>query len=627
MLSSRRGRAWIRGVAAVAVVVSLLWGYNVFQKQSAIWKKRRHMEAIREKRRNREQERLARRQERSEEAGASWAVHMGRGDSYAATGDYDSAVEAYRSAIALAPALAPAHMNLATVLLELDLVEEAIVELETAVELSSKPRTTSDAEGRAKETEYATALLNLGVARMRQGSTTEALEAFRKAGEADVSSVPARSYAATAALALGAVDEAADFATQTLELSPGHGVAALTLIAAADAKGKDATDYRPSLSADVKIASYELEKNKEEDDGLPSFLSEDEQQDLALRKREIPFVSFELLDRAGDTEGAWKALEVGNARALEAFEAQGRDKRMWTPAGSMAAAKAIMKTFMNQDYAVAPLETEENASAPLPVLLVGAPRAGATLLAAALSRAAGVKVRGADGALNDIVSTVGISAFDKNSSSYDERKIEALGAEYMARLSQGAPAATKVVIEALVDNVFWVGAAFLALKGRVRVVVVRRKDADAQAFSIFKTLFSQHGREWTCDPVSIRARLLALRHLEQMWLDKLAAQGGALLVDYEDLVEEPETQLKGILSFLKLDYTPDVLEPHLAAVALPNPYANAGAIRQPGFRKPKTWKHYMPYFFKRIQDADQAAAAEAASADEDNTADTDSEEL
>jgi len=297
----------------------------------------------------------------------------------------------------------------------------------------------------------------------------------------------------------------------------------------------------------------------------------------------------------------------------------------------------ILKAFADHDYTVAPLDgddDDDDSKPPLPVLLVGAPRSGATLLEAALSRAPGVGVRQIDGALGDAVSKVGVAAFEP--ATRDQALVDQVGAEYVASVRRAArvladdentttPEKVKVMVDPLVDNVFWAGAAVEALKGRARVIVVRRQNVDATAFSIYKTFFSQNGREWTYEPVSIRARLVAVRRLEQLWLDKLG--DAVITVEYEKLVNDPQAELTRVLTWLGLDFSPDCLQPHLSPYALPTPHATAGALRQPGFRAPRHWLEYVPRLVKRIeQDSPTPPKQTPPDDDDDDDDDDDAEE-
>ncbi|KAJ1461900.1 hypothetical protein M885DRAFT_558343 [Pelagophyceae sp. CCMP2097] len=473
--------------------------------------------------------------QQAEADAAAWAVHMAQADAAAQGGDLPAAEAAYRAAISVAPGLSPAYTNLAHVLTARGAFDEA---------LDAARRGIGAAAGKAAE--LSAAYVNYGVAlRVRSGARglieappgheLTALDAFRQAVEAE-GSATALTYLANGLVSVGLLDEALHMALRAVELAPRNITAAHHVVVDVAAA---APERHAAALADMHGKLAEVQAAGEAD-------------------AQLGFAQFKVAHALGLYDQAWVALVDANARARAAHESDA-----FSPTATAALLGAVLRTFPAFDAF-----GEQAPRNGAPLLLVGAAHSSSALIAAALSRAREVHFDGGEhSALGDLVARVGVGFFDDAT----PQKLRALGDVYVANLHRavGLETPAKYVVDANVDNVFWVGAAYRALRGRLKVVIMRRNAQDVS----FAHYADRH-RAWTSDAASVRARLDAVRTLEDHWLATHPAETVRVL-DYDALVADPREVLQGLFRWLGVEWSEAALSPQDAPIAM----ASHGAAR------------------------------------------------
>jgi serine/threonine-protein kinase len=134
-------------------------------------------------------------------------VYMYLGNSLATAGSFADAADAYREAVALAPKLVVARINLGIVLGFVGRLKEARKGLEAVV---------------AQEPDNALACYNLGVVLQQQGENAAAIEAYRKAVGSDPGFAEAWSNLGNSLTGLGRREEAVAAFEKALAARPGY---------------------------------------------------------------------------------------------------------------------------------------------------------------------------------------------------------------------------------------------------------------------------------------------------------------------------------------------------------------------------------------------------------------------
>lgn len=221
-----------------------------------------------------------------------------------------------------------------------------------------------------------------------------------------------------------------------------------------------------------------------------------------------------------------------------------------------------------------------------PIFVVSLPRAGSTLLERMLGCADGVHLAGE---LNQFPAALGQElkrAFiAKNGSSRPPRKAElvgltdaldfaAMGAAYRANVPS-LPTGTRAFIDKLPLNLLNIEHILRALPD-AHIVYVRRQRED-HCYAILKQLFAQ-AYPWSYSNKECCAYYDAVTDMMQPWLS--AKLSRLHVVDYEELVQQPEATSRALFEVLDLTWTPTVLDFHRRNSSA-STTASAAQVRQP----------------------------------------------
>ena len=199
---------------------------------------------------------------------------------------------------------------------------------------------------------------------------------------------------------------------------------------------------------------------------------------------------------------------------------------------------------------------------PSPILIVGMPRSGSTLIEQIL--ASHPQVFGAgensafDDALGEILAREGHGVFPEGAASLSGEAVRDLGAAYLGRLGDGARPGARVVDKTL-SNFRHLGLVHAALPG-ARMIHVRRDPVDV-CMSCFGLLFGL-GQPYAYDLGELGRYHRAVERLMRRWRERLPRE---VLLDlqYETLIADPEGEVRRVLEHCGLDWDPRCLEFHL----------------------------------------------------------------
>jgi cytochrome c-type biogenesis protein CcmH/NrfG len=236
----------------------------------------------------------------------------------------------------------------------------------------------------------------------------------------------------------------------------------------------------------------------------------------------------------------------------------------------------------------------QGAPAPDPIFIVGLPRSGSTLIEQILAshsavegtmelpdvmmmakRLGGGKAR--DGAYPDAIAQLSPEA------------LKALGEEYLTRTRVQRKTGRPYFIDKMPNNFQHVG--LIALMLPDAKIIDARRHAVAACFSAYKQHFAR-GQAFSYDLTDLglyyRDYVRLMNHYEAV------LPGRIHRVRYEDIVAEPEREIRALLSFCGLPFDPPCLEFHANPRAVRT--ASSEQVRQPLYREAvEHWRRYDPW--------------------------------
>ncbi len=449
------------------------------------------------------------------------------------------AVSRYQAALALDPGYLSAHYNLGVALLALSRPEQALASFQQLVE---------------KRPDDADAWTQLGAALLDLGRDDEAMTASRRSLELQSDSADGWNGLGLIHADRGEFEEALQCYRRALDIEPGHVKAAINL---------------------CKIRRFDS-------GGEPERI---------LVERALA-QSASAADR-GDLHFALGKINDDCGRYAEAFDhyRQANDQRAaqvrYEPGKAEAEATRLIEIFDQQFFEA---RSGFGEASELPVFILGMPRSGTTLVEQIL--AAHPKVHGAGELMELSELAAGLSARIGSSVGYpdcaadlDSEQSRELAQDYLAKLRQRAPQATRIS-DKMPGNYMFLGLIAL-LMPRARIVFCRRHPLDV-ALSIYFTDFSA-GHQYSNSLAHIAAQFRQFLRLMRHW--RFTIPSPIYELGYEDLVAEPESQIRALLQFLGLDWHPRCLD--FDKVKRQVHTASAWQVRQPLYaRSAGRWRRY-----------------------------------
>ena len=464
-----------------------------------------------------------------EKHGRDAAALMLRAAVPARCGRHAEAIPLLREALALAPELTEAQLALASVLLSLSLVEEALAVLDEV--LTREPHN-ADA-GRQRMW----ALANTG----QYEAARSACEALLKKREDDPylwlsyghllkASVPggaARAYRRAAALA------------------PDWGEAwwALANLKTERLSATDVQAMRTALQAPGNAP----------DNRIP-----------------LLFALAKALEDAGHHEEAFRHYAQGNQERRDSFFPRP------VPIASEVES-AIALTTANFFAARA----DKGCAAQDPIFIVGMPRAGTTLIEQILASHSTIEGTAELSHISNIVHELivehglsGPNAYAEMLTRLDPARLAAIGADYLRRAQAHRHSDKPYFIDKMPSNWRYIALIRLILP-RARIIDIRRDPMDC-CFANYRQLFGG-GHEFAYSLTDLgehyRNYAKAVDHAAVVIGD------GVIRVSYETLIDAPEPQIRGLLIKLSLPFEPACLSFYQSSRAVSTP--SAEQVRRP----------------------------------------------
>jgi tetratricopeptide (TPR) repeat protein len=457
-------------------------------------------------------------------------------------GDDDGAIASFREAASLSPELTVAQARLGDLLFDKGERTEAATAYAAAA--TSAPTTSLGRVCRAMAL-YAEARL------------PEAEEELRRLISDDPSNIVPYSLLGRSLQERGCFDEAAQAFEKAIEVAPWRSDAYYGL-----ASSKRFTEADRSWIAKVESR---LEA-KEWEQLYPRALADQ-------HRMRLHFAIGKALDDLGEHAEAMRHFEAGNVtrcqlRPFRPREFEQRVEHM---------IERFTPSFLAEHAAMGDPD-------PTPVLIVGMPRSGTTLLERILSSHPRVAGRGE------------LGFWSARGPTWADAKPEALAlgakrlqGDYLKLLRKGCASDALRATDKLPFNFLWLGLVHL-LFPNARLFHTRRHPIDT-CLSLYTTLVGPLGFAASFQDLATCYRLY-LRMMEH-WRSTLP-KDRLLEVDYEALVAHPEEQVRHVIAFSGLDWDPACLRPESNRAAVPT--ANMWQSRQPiHVGSVGRWKKYEPW--------------------------------
>jgi tetratricopeptide (TPR) repeat protein len=442
---------------------------------------------------------------------------------------YDEAIQHYLSAIAFKPNYFEAHNNLGNALAASD-PSRAITHFRKAIEINPL---------------YADAHHNFGNVLGGQERYEEAIACYRSALDIEPKMAETFYCLGNALITLGRISEGRDALEQAIFLAPDHPEFYRSLgecsrfaaddphLATMEALARDMI----SMAEDQRIVLH-FALGKAYDD---------------LQRHEAAFHHFREANRLKRRQ-----IEYDEATTLGIHT---RVSDVFTP--------ALMRG-----------QTAQGDPSARPVFILGMPRSGTTLIEQMLASHPGVFGAGETLAFHNSVQQV-ISPHAPSSRAFPEavatlpaEQLRRIGEQYLRHMAALAPEADRITDKALGNFVF-AGLIHLALPN-ARIIHACRNPVDT-CLSCFSKLFAGE-LLYTYDLGELGRYYRSYAKLMEHWRQTLP-DGVMIEVQYEDLVQNFETQARGIIKFCGLDWDDRCLAFH--QTQRPVRTASATQVRKP----------------------------------------------
>jgi tetratricopeptide (TPR) repeat protein len=498
-------------------------------------------------------------------------AHSNLGITLRALGRLDEAVACYHRALDLAPQYAAGHYNLGNALLRLGRADEAVVAYHTALGL---------------EPEFVEAYNNLGVALAQLGRDEAAMAVYDRAASLQQSGF--ENPLANKALLLLETGRAAQSAAaidQALVINPDSAAAwhmrcGLKKFTRGDPDIAAMEALLAGLSAPQTATSQTSTPRIFTPSG-PNFESR-----ICLQ-----FALGKAWMDVGDADRAFAHLDEGNRlkRSTFAYDSTATDRWIAEMAGSFT--PELMQRLGASGH---PGE--------VPVLVVGMPRSGTTLVEQILASHPEIHGAGELTLLEDMVARISGQRVDELCPPGDPQQLAALlpddlarlGREYEAQVCALAPGRRRVV-DKMPTNFLYVG--FIhAILPNARIIHCRR-DAVDTCLSCYTKLFRDV--KFASDLRELGLYYRAYENLMGHWRNLMSPERFTE-VHYEDVVDDLEGQARRLVRFCGLPWHEACLDFH--ENGRPVRTASVTQVRQPIYRSSiGRWKPYARHLGRLLE--------------------------
>jgi len=400
--------------------------------------------------------------------------------------------------------------------------------------------------------DFTDAIIDLGRALKEQSRFEEAIGNFRRAIDMEPANVKAHFLLASTLSPSALTYEAIEAFQRTLELRPNHAGAQLGLghVLKTVGRQEEAVEaYRKCirLRPDNGAAYWSLANLKTYSLGSDDILEMQEQlknEDLS-KESEVNFL-FALAKATEDRRDfarAWHYYEQGNVER--------RTVEYYDPVRAETLNDSVIEVF-NKEFLTE--HSDQGVTDSAPIFVIGLPRSGSTLIEQILASHSQVEGTAELPYVSHATASLNLNRAD--GVNYPEA-VKELGPDHWTSLGQGYLRAARMhrtegalrFIDKMPNNFPSVGFMHLMLPN-AKIIDARRHPLDS-CLSCFRQLFGQ-GQTFTYDLTDIGEYFLEYQRLMDHWHDVLP--GRVLTVQYEDVVQDFDNQVRRLLDYCELPW-------------------------------------------------------------------------
>ncbi len=441
--------------------------------------------------------------------------------------------------------------------------------------------------------DFTEAWLSLGLVLLDNNKHADAIEAYRRAVELGPDNAAAWAGIGNAYAQAGRQDKSVAAYAKSLELNPGaagvhmsHGHALKTVgdQQAALAAYRAAVTARPRFG-EVYWSMANLKVFRFEEAEIRAMEAQLERGDLTDSERiHFSFALGKAHEDRGDTDAAWTRFDAGNRlqRPLVKHDPLEMEKR-----------HEDIRTVFNRDFLARHADNGHEAADP--ILIVGLPRSGSTLVEQILASHSQVEGTSELPTLGRIASSIG--RFRRDNAPFPESAIDldgsdwrAYGQRYLEDAARHRFAGVPLFTDKMPNNFPLLGLLHLTLPNAT-VIDARRHPLDS-CLGCYKQLFAK-GQNFTYDLEDLAHYYRNYDAMMAYWREVLP--GKILTVHYEETVTDLEAQVRRILDHCRLPFEASCVRFHETRRAVRT--ASSEQVRQPiYFDALGKWRHYASHF-------------------------------
>ena len=489
-------------------------------------------------------------------------------------GNIQEAERIYRGVLSRKPDSVDAMRLLAGVAMRAKQWGDAIVLLERALELAP---------------DYYRAWMDLGHARHEQDKTDEALEAYTRAQQLEPERPNPFASAGTVNAMAGRHDAALALFDQALERDPNHAISwsGKGHVLKTVGRQEEAIDaYRTcvehnSWNGEAWWSLANLKTFRFEPAEIEAMQQEIEDERLAEEQRaNFLFALGKAFEDKGDYPRAFEYYQAGNENR--------REREAYDPVHTADSHDDFIRTFDRELF-----ERLEGVGEPdnAPIFIVGLPRSGSTLIEQILASHPDVEGTHELPDLGRVARSTGVRRDDRKVYPGVVAHLEAddfagFGRDYLERTRRHRELGTPRFTDKMPNN--FVHAGFLKLiLPNAKIINAQRHPLDS-CLGSYKQLFAR-GQPFTYDLFDLGEYYLEYRRVMDHWHSVLP--GHVLDVQYEEVVDDLENQVRRILDYCELEWNDACLNFHETDRAVKT--ASSEQVRQPIYASAKhRWRNY-----------------------------------
>jgi len=446
--------------------------------------------------------------------------------------------------------------------------------------------------------DYYQGWMDIGMARQEQDKTDAAIEAYERVTRLKPHKPHGYTSAGTVYAMIGKHDEAMERFEKAIEVEPGN-------FGALSGMGHV---LKTIGNQDDAIARYRecVEHNPDHGEtwwslaNLKTFRFTDD--DIAVMEKRAARESLVEEQRASFFFALGKAYEDKQdyARAFEYYEkgnTNRRERETYDPVQTVDLHDSFIEVF-SKDFLAERRGVGCQSNAP--ILIVGLPRSGSTLIEQILASHPDVEGTHELPDLGRVARSIGLQREDRKTypkviGFLDDDEFAALGEEYLRRTDRHRETDLPRFTDKLPNNFAHVGFLSLILPN-AKVINARRHPLDS-CLGSFKQMFAR-GQPFTYDQFELAEFYLQYQRLMDHWHEVLP--GTVLDVQYEEVVDDLETQVRRILEHCDLPWNDACLRFYENERAVKT--ASSEQVRKPIYASSKhLWRRYEEHLGPMIE--------------------------